>query len=123
MIAPRFKNNNRKITLYLRAKTSAGGIHLPPVLEKIVEKGESRFLRLGFKWIIFERDLTLHSIQLFAEVRTKAGIVVDYELGNEQPVGRGKNVRHMPARRAAYFVCVVPLKLVLTLDPAYTPTP
>jgi len=74
MIAPRFKNNKRKINLYLRAKTSAGGIHLPPVLEEILEKGESKFLRLGFNWIIFEKDLTLHSIQLFAEVRNRESL-------------------------------------------------
>ena len=121
MIAPRFKNNRRKINLYLRAKTSAGGIHLPPVLEEILEKGESKFLRLGFDWIVFEKDLTLHSIQLFAEVRTKSGIVVDYELDEEKPIGKGDNVWHMPARKGAHFTTVVPLKFVLTLDPSYTP--
>ncbi len=117
MIATRFKDKKRKINFYLRAKTSAGGLHLPPVLEKV----EDGYLKLGFDWIVFEKDLTLHSIQLFAEVRTKSGIVVDYELDEEKPIGKGDKVCHMPARKGAHFTSVVPLKFVLTLDPSYTP--
>jgi len=111
-------NNNHRINFYLRAKTSVGGIHLPCVLEKI----EGRFLKLGFNWIRFENDLTLHSIQLFAEVQTKAtGAIVDYELDDETPVGAGNAVWHMPARKSGCFTNRVPLKIVQTLDPAYTP--
>jgi len=66
MIAPRFKDKKRKISFYLRATTSAGGIHLPPVREEI----KDGFLYLHFQWLVFERDLTLHAIQPFAEVRT-----------------------------------------------------
>ncbi len=106
----------RKITFYLRAATSVGVIHLPCVREE----STVFYLRLRFDWIVFERDLTLHSIQLRAELTTKAGIT-DYELGDETPVGKNQKVHWMPARKHSRFMSVVPLKFIRELDPSYTP--
>lgn len=116
MATPRPHDKKRRIRFYLRAKTSAGAIRLPCVHEEIADG----CLRVSFDWIVFEKVLSLHSIQPFAEVRTKAGVIVDYELDEETPVGKGNKVCWMPARKAAHFTSTVPLLFILDLDPAFT---
>lgn len=111
--------------IYLRTKTSVGTMRLPLVREE----AEGDDVILTFNWIVFEKDVTVYSIQPFAEVGTpdpdpdfpQREIIEHYEIGKKVKMRPSSGMRDIPGCEVGCFQVAVPLAFLRELDPAYEP--
>jgi len=116
-------------TFFLRVESSVGTFRLPIVGEEI----KDRKLELVFNWLVFEQDVTVKSIQTFAEVLkpcTNADIasrwpeaadVEDYALGDPKQLYPGDGMQFVEALEVGCFIDNVPIAFIHELDPDYKP--
>lgn len=112
---------------YLRAKTSAGTLHLPLVNQEVKEDG----LELIFNWVVFEKDVTLYSYQPFAEVGRPdddpetcslfpdSQVIENYEVAKKVQLTSHDEMHRMPAGEVGCFTFTIPFAFLRDLDPSY----
>ncbi len=107
------------LDFFLRVRTSVGTLHLPCVYEE----AKGRHLELGFNWIVFEADVVVRSVQLFAEHLAGkgdfAGNILHAALTEEDDVPFGMDSMVLEAGAVAYFTDKVLMSKINRLDPNY----